>query len=229
MMLPAMLTAASVLAGAAGWSLRLAGEPRPPPPTMALPAVVNRVFCRFDERAVGRSLPELLESLARSLRAGTSARSAIHQASVVIEGPLGQDLNAMVARLEHGATVEVAMDRWASERHRVHGVRLARAAIVLAARTGGSVAGAMDGVADTIRGELALQAEVRSLASQAEASALLVALLPVAFGVIAGLADPQMVAYMTTTRVGLACLVVGVALDVGGFVWMRRITSRIAS
>ncbi len=228
MLLAASFAAAAVLAAAAGGSVVPAGAMESSPPALPVPRILERVRRPFEERAVGRSLPELLEALARSLRAGMSVRSAIDHASEMIDGPLGDDLRAMVIRLEHGASLELVLRRWARERHRVKGVRLAGAAIVLAAQTGGSVAGAIDGVADTIRGELALEAEVRSLASQAQASALLVAVLPLGFGLIAGLADPQTLSYMTTTRIGLACLFGGVALDLAGFVWMRRITSRIA-
>ena len=62
----------------------------------------------------------------------------------------------------------------------------------------------VDGVADTIRADLAIQAEVRSLATQAQTSALLVAGLPVAFGSLAGVLDPQAVTFLFRPGLGLS-------------------------
>ena len=97
------------------------------------------------------------------------------------------------------------------------------AALPLAASAGGAMGRVVDGVADTIRSDLAVQAEVRALAAQAQMSAVLVAALPVAFGALAGVLDPQAVAFLLEPGLGLWCLVIGLALDGAGFWWMRRI------
>jgi tight adherence protein B len=100
-------------------------------------------------------------------------------------------------------------------------------ALQIAADAGGSVARALDGVADTIRGQQHLRAEIDALASQAEASAVLIALLPLAFAAVAGAADPDTLAFLVSTPIGLICLVTGIVLDVVALVWMRRITAGI--
>ncbi len=181
------------------------------------------------DRRVATALPDTLEVLARSLRSGQSMRSAIGDAARSAEGPLAADLRTMVVRLERGASVPGVLARWTRERAGVRGVQLSAAAMTLAGEAGGSIAQAIDGVADTLRAELAVHAEVRSLASQAQASALLIAVLPLVFGVVAGLADPTTLGFLTSTAVGRFCLVAGLGLDLGGFVWMHRITTRISA
>ena len=187
-----------------------------------------RLRRRSERREVGAGLPILLDELARSLRAGLSLRTGLTGAIHLGPGALRRDMDQMVTRLDRGAPLSDALEVWADERHDVAGVRLAVAAITLAAQSGGQMAQALDGVADTLRSEVALASEVRSLAAQAEASAGLIAVLPLVFGLVAGAADPQMLRFLIGTSLGAACLVVGVMLDIVGFAWMRRITSRIA-
>ena len=81
-----------------------------------------------------------------------------------------------------------ALDGWA-ERRPLPSVRLGVAALALAAETGGASARAVDGVAETIRGRLAVGAEVRALSAQARLSALVIVLAPLAFSALAVASD----------------------------------------
>lgn len=181
-----------------------------------------------ERRSVSATLPVLLEGVARSLRSGQSARAALVEAGESVRGPLSDDIDDMAGRLAAGATLQAALAHWVERRIDVPGVRLAASAIALAADSGGSVAAAVDGVADTLREEHALVAEVRSLAAQARASAGLIVALPLVFAVVTGVADPRVLVFLTDTAVGRTCLVVGVGLDVVALVWMHRIVEGIA-
>jgi len=178
-------------------------------------------------KAIAPALPEFLEELARAVRGGHSIRSGLGAARHKVAEPLRGDLVAVVARLDAGVPLEAALDEWMRRRERVQAIQLVGVALSMAAAAGGSVARAIDGVADTIRSELDVQAEVRAMASQAQASALLVAALPLVFGAVAGLTDPQTLAFLVNTRLGVACLVGGGVLDAVGWLWMRRITQSI--
>jgi tight adherence protein B len=188
-----------------------------------------RLRRRHVQRVTARTLPQFCEDVARSLRAGLSLRSALIEAA---ESDMGEDLRrdvvAMVHRCNGGASTVDALDAWRRERSDVPGVALTVAALTLAVEAGGRVARAVDGVADTLRSDAALADEIRSLSSQAEASAVLVAVLPLVFGLVAGATDPQTLEFLVSSQVGRVCLVTGVALDVGAFVWMRRIVRSVA-
>ena len=66
--------------------------------------------------------------------------------------------------------------------------------------------------------------EVRALASQARASAVVIVVAPAVFAVVAALADPEVLHFLVGTPAGLACLVGGAGLDAAGGAWMRAIT-----
>ena len=71
------------------------------------------------------------------------------------------------------------------------------------------------------RAELAEEAE--ALASQARASASVMAVLPIGFVAVAGAVDPAMARTLVATGFGRVCLVTGLTLEFGAFVWMRQI------
>jgi tight adherence protein B len=173
-----------------------------------------------------RALPEALEAAARSLRSGASLRQAIAEAAATASGRLGRELEETSRQVVHGATLIDALEALA-ERRPVGGVRLAVAALCLAAETGGAQARAVDGVAATLRDRLAIAAEVRALSSQARISALVIGLAPLAFGAFAVTTDPRTGRFLFHTPVGLVLLAVGVSLDGLGWLWMQRV-ARVA-
>lgn len=174
---------------------------------------------------VDRALPDALEVVARSLRSGASLQLAIAEAAGSVPAPLDVGFASIASLAERGRPLADAIDEWASTTPG-DGVALAAAALALAAEIGGAAARSLDGVADTLRDRNGLQREVRALSSQARASALVVALAPLAFAALAALADPRNAAFLLTAPVGLVCLTAGAVLDGIGLWWMHGIVQR---
>lgn len=192
--------------------------------------------------ATERALPGVLDAVARHLRAGGSLAQAIAAARPPRTAP---DLAASWARLTELIPlvgVAAALDGWsaasgpttpttgaAPARRRPtststasRSIQLAAAALTLAASTGGSPARAIDGVAATLRSRLAVAEEIRALSAQARASAAVIALAPLVFGVIAGLGDPRTRDFLASPA-GLALLIAGLGLDGLGAWWMAHL------
>jgi tight adherence protein B len=176
---------------------------------------------RRDAR-VEAALPLALEAVARSLRSGAGLRGAVAEAAASAPGVLAVDL-ARSARAAEAVGVVDALERW-GRRRPLPGVRLAVAALCLGAETGGAQARAIDGVAATLRQRLAIAAEARSLASQARASAAVIALAPIGFCGLASTTDQRVGAFLFRSGAGLAVLTAGLLLDAVGALWMARLT-----
>jgi tight adherence protein B len=187
------------------------------------PAVAIVMATRRRHQHVGTTLPGALDELARSLRSGASLAQAIAHAGAATPGPIGDDLTRIAAAHDTGMPLSEALLAWPSLRP-VPGVRLASSALVLGLGAGGTHARAVDGVAATLREHLAVASEVRAQASQAQASALVIGLAPLAFTALACLADPRTATFLFQTTAGLACVAIGLALDAVGAVWMARVT-----
>ncbi len=174
-----------------------------------------------EEARLGRELPVLLEVIARSLRSGASVSTALREASTG-ETLAAADLAAVLRAADQGVPMADALDGWARRRS-TPGIRLTVGALAVAVRSGGSPARALDGVAATLRSRNEVEREVRALATQARASAAVMAVAPVAFALLGVLGDHRTATFLLGTAGGLACLVAGLALDVAGAWWMARI------
>ncbi len=186
---------------------------------------LSRGSTRRRAGAIDRDLPHVLEAVARHLRAGGSLAQAIVAAGPSTRGALGETWERLHADLEVGGVVS-ALDRWVDGRSNGGAVtpceRLAATALALAAETGGSPARAVDGVAATLRARRALGEEIRALSSQARASAAVIALAPLAFGLLAGATDDRTSTFFRSP-VGLVLLALGLGLDTIGAWWMTRL------
>ena len=174
------------------------------------------------DRRIEAGLPEALEGVARSLRSGASLRMALGEAAPAVPGALGDDLRAVVTAADGGLPLATALDGWV-DRRPLAGVRLAVATLGLGAEAGGARARALDGMAATLRGRLAVAAEVRALSSQARLSGLVIALSPLAFSALSTATDARTADFLFRTPLGLGCLVLGAALDAVAAAWMVRL------
>ncbi len=176
---------------------------------------------RRDQRMESQ-LPGFLEAVARGLRTGLQLGPAAAEAAVGTPPPLGDEVMLLADELGRGVRAADAFERWARRRPG-SGTGLAAAAMAFAATAGGARARAIDGVAATLRDRAAMELEVRSLTSQARASAVMIAALPAGFMLVSAGLGEHSAAFLFSTRLGLAILGTGLALDAAGALWMRRI------
>jgi len=174
-----------------------------------------------------RQLPDAVDRLASALRAGESVGPALVALSRDVPAPLRDELRVVARAIDRGAPVAGALAAWAGTPDASRDVQLVAAALGIGARAGGEVARAVDGVAATLRERHELRGELRALATQARASAAVLAAAPVGFALLVAGIEPATVGFLVTTPVGLGCLLLGIGLDCVGVLWMARITRRV--
>ena len=161
-------------------------------------------------------------ALSAAVRAGSSLPQAIRYAAGEAEPPIRERLERAVAELDLGVPLEVAIDAWA------HGVGtddgdLVAGALDLHRRSGGDLPAVLDQVTGTIRERVSIAREVRSLTAQARLSAWILGLLPVGFFAFLWLTARDEIQGALSTPVGLTCVVVGLGLEAGAFLWIRSL------
>ena len=173
------------------------------------------------ERRFVVALPQALEQIAAELRGGGTVAGALERLGVE-GGPVAADLRRVGTRTRLGLGLGDALAAWPTD-HDGPGVRAAAGALALATTLGGAAAEALDGLAASLRHRLDAAAEARALSSQARLSAVVIGVAPVGYLAFAGVVDPRSVSALTSTGVGRVCLVVGLALEALGALWIRRI------
>jgi tight adherence protein B len=167
-------------------------------------------------------IPDSLDAVARSVRAGSSVVQALGRLDAPTASSADLLLVALARRVERGEALADAVEHTVAEQPSP-AVRLAMAALAVAHETGAPPGRAVEGVAATLRDRAALEREARANASQARASAGVLVVAPVAFSVFAIATDPRVGDFLFRSWIGWLCLALGVLLDIAGALWMRSI------
>jgi tight adherence protein B len=214
------------LGAAAGAAILVLG----PAPRLAAPAFLTTLAAAVASLRLARSrvrrrfeaaLPAALEHVAAHLRAGGTVPTAL-DALADADGPLARDLRRIRGQSELGAGLAATLRRWPDEQP-VPEVKAVAGALVVAATTGGPAAGALEGLARSLRDRLGARAEAAALSAQARCSAVVVGAAPIAYVAFAVVVDPSSAHALVATGTGRFCLVTGLALEVVAAWWMRRI------
>jgi Flp pilus assembly protein TadB len=158
------------------------------------------------------------DELARDLRGGSTLR---HTLTTVIPGDdtTAARTEPLRLALERGRPIVDANATSGDPGPHLH---LVLTVIAAASEVGGSAAAAIDRVAATLRQRAADQAERRVQAAQARLSAHVMTAVPLSMlGLL--LATDDDVRVVIITPVGATCLVAGLTLNTGGWLWMRHI------
>lgn len=215
-----MVPAAVVLAGLAVG--RLAGA------AIAAGAwiVVHRLGARSSRRSRAalrdEQLADAVGALTSAVRAGLSVPQALAYTAGEVEPPLADDLYDLVGSLDAGIPASDAVAAW-SDRVGTDDARLLGSVLELHRRSGGDLPAVLDQVAGSIRERVASAREVRALTAQARLSGLILGLLPVGFFAFLWLTSRREIEGALATPAGLAAIAVGLVLEVGAFVWIRRL------
>jgi len=161
-------------------------------------------------------------ALAAAVLSGASLTQAIRYASTEAVSPVRDDLELVVEQVDTCIALDQALRSWSSARPGAN-VELVVGALELHRRSGGDLPAVLDQVVATIRDRVSITREVRSLTAQARMSAWILGLLPVGFFGFLWLTSRKDIEGAMSTPVGIACVVVGLLLELGAFAWIRKL------
>jgi Flp pilus assembly protein TadB len=210
---PTLLAALLVAALAALIATPIAGRLLRPGPRLASSPARSRLS--RSSRHLGPDYASVLDAIARQVRSGSSLAAAIVDE---VEGspPLG----AIADRLTDGGSLgEVLAELVPSDAD----LALAVQALSATAHLGGPIAATLDEAAAVLRERAAARAERRAHSSQARLSARVLTIVPVGFAAWSAVASHSTREIYVSTFAGGICAFSGLALNVVGWQWMKRI------
>ncbi|MCD6014447.1 MAG: Type secretion system domain protein [Solirubrobacterales bacterium] len=212
----AMLAAGTVVLGPGPAPLLAAAGPA------AAASMIARRRARY-RRAVDRGLPDVAVAVADALAAGRSARAALAAAAASLEGPPATELGRVRAELSLGVSTRAAL---AGLRRRVGSARVdSFAAAVLSQQiAGGDLASLLRRFAAAAADRDRVEADARSATAQARFTGLLVVAMPVGAALLAELLEPGFVGDLLANGPAAALLALAAALQLAGFVAIRRLS-----
>lgn len=177
-----------------------------------------------DRRAeqMDAQVPALLDSLARAQRAGLSLGASVAAAGNDVAEPLRSELRVVLARVEAGVGLREALGMLAADQSS-NAVTTFVAAMGIALETGGANAQAFDSLAGSMRARLAGERELRAATAGTRYSAMVIVTAPFVVSVSLAVLDPTFASSAVGHPAGRVSLLLGVAFDLAGLWWIRRI------
>jgi len=173
---------------------------------------------------VEQQLPDALQMLAGTARAGLSLPAAIRQVSTELAPPLQQELLLVQHEQRLGVSLDDALENLA-RRIPAQPVKLMVAAMRIANETGGSLAEALERAALTVRSQLAMEGKIGALTAQGKLQAWVVGLLPVFLLWVLARMEPEAMAQLWTTQLGWGVLAAVIVMEFIGVLLIRRIVA----
>jgi tight adherence protein B len=175
-------------------------------------------------RAFEDQLPDLLITMAASLKAGHSFKAGIQ--SVVDEGqePAAKELRRVLTDTQLGRPMEEALQETA-DRIGSKNFGFVITAVNIQRQVGGSLAGLFDMVADTVRDRQQFARKIRSLTAMGRASAYVLIGLPFFVAIAITMLNPSYMDPLYHTHAGHVLIVLGLTMMAFGSLILKRIVS----
>lgn len=186
------------------------------------PNFVLKFRVRRRQKKFVAQLPDMLQLLAGTLRAGYSVAQGFEAVSKEIEDPMGRELRRVMAEARLGRPIEDALDS-AAERTQSEDFKWAVMAIRIQREVGGNLAELLLTVAETMTQRERLRRDVSALTAEGRMSAIVLGLLPPGLAGVMWVMNPQYIGRLTSDSFGLILLAVSVVSMGIGFAWMKKI------
>jgi tight adherence protein B len=169
-------------------------------------------------------LPDLLITIAASLKAGHSFRQGIQ--SVVDEGadPAAKEFRRVLTETQLGKPMDDALGDLAT-RVGSNNLTFVINAVTIQRQIGGSLAGLFDMVADTVRQRQQFMRKVKGLTAMGRMSAYVLVGLPFFVGLVVEMMNPQYMAPLFHTPMGQKLVIGSLTMIAIGSAVLRRIVS----
>ena len=177
---------------------------------------------RIDQ--VEQQLPDALQMLAGTARAGLSLPAAIRQVSTELAPPLQQELLLVQHEQRLGVSLDDALENLA-RRIPAQPVKLMVSAMRIANETGGGLAETLERTATTLRSQHTMELKIRALTAQGKLQAWVVGLLPVFLLWVLHRMEPEAMAQLWTTQLGWGVLAAVIVMEFIGVLLIRRIVA----
>jgi tight adherence protein B len=186
-------------------------------PPAALSFMASRRLKKFNSQ-----LPDTLQLLSSSLRAGFSFLQGVEAVAREVDEPMGGELRRVIVEAQLGKPVESALEDCAT-RMRSPDFDWAVMAVNIQREVGGNLADLLSTVGVTMIERERLRRDVKSLTAEGRMSAIVLGVMPPALGLVFYVTNPSYIKVLFTHVGGEIAIGVASVVMVLGFLWMKKI------
>lgn len=177
----------------------------------------NRRIAKFQNQ-----LPEALDMIARSMRAGHAFTTGMRLAADEFDDPLGPEFHYALDEVNFGISVPDALKNLV-ERVDCADLNFFVVSVILQRETGGNLAEIMEKIAHLIRERFKLLDRIRTLSAEGKLSAMILTAIPFIVAAVIYFLNRAYIMVLATDPAGRVMAAVAITLMLFGFFVMRRI------
>jgi tight adherence protein B len=172
---------------------------------------------RFEEQ-----LPEALELMARSLRAGHAFTGGLQMVAQEFPDPVGTEFGRVLGQVSLGVSVEQAL-KSLTERVDCADLKFLTVSVLIQRETGGNLAEILDSIGRLIRERFRLQGRIRTLSAEGKLSAVILVALPIFVALVLTIINPHYISILGTDPAGKLLVFVALMMMVIGILFIKRL------
>ncbi len=171
-----------------------------------------------------RQLPDALQTISNSLRAGYGFTQGMTVVATDLPAPISVEFARALREMNLGSTVEEVL-RHMARRMPIVDFDLAVSGILINRQVGGNLAELLDHITATIRERVKLKNFIRVLTAQQRISAIIITAVPPIILVALLVGMREYTSYLVLTTIGRVLLAVAVFMQLLGAYFIRRIVA----
>ncbi|HEV2198370.1 MAG TPA: type II secretion system F family protein [Bryobacteraceae bacterium] len=168
-------------------------------------------------------LPEALDFLARSMRAGHAFSVSLEMLGAETADPMGQEFRTLFNEQNLGAPLEVALANFA-KRVPLLDVKLFVSSVLLQRQTGGNLSEVLQRLANLVRERFRLRGQIKAASAHGRMTRSVLTALPIVMVFALQFVAPGYLPSMLADSDGKWMVLIAILAQVAGYIVMRRIT-----
>jgi tight adherence protein B len=173
---------------------------------------------------LSEQLPEALEMMARSLRAGHALTSAFQVVAGEMPEPISIEFARAYEEQRLGLSLERAVQQMARRAPKNPDLKIFAVSTIIQRDTGGNLAEILGNIAETIRQRYRFRGKLRALTGEGRASAAVLGVLPIFVAFVLSILNPTYLRTLVDTSTGKFILGYAVVSWCIGLLWLRSQT-----
>lgn len=168
-----------------------------------------------------RQLPEALDLIARSLRAGHAFSTGLGMVGQEFEDPVGPEFRKTQTQIGLGVSVEQAL-KGLVERIDCPDLKFFAVSVIIQRETGGNMAEILEGIGSLIRGRFKLRGRIRALSAEGRLSAVILLAIPFFLALALSIINPSYLETLITHPLGKTLILGALMMMVIGILSIKK-------
>jgi tight adherence protein B len=175
-------------------------------------------------RKLSEQLPDALDMMGRSLRAGHALSSSFKMVASELPAPISLEFARAFEEQNLGLPFERAVAQMVKRSPTNRDLKIFAVSVIVQKETGGNLVEIIEKIAETIRQRYRFFGKLDTLTAEGRMSSYILGALPILTGLFIGFTNPPYIMLLFTTHQGNMIFGAAVVMWLLGFMWMRSMS-----